>query len=78
MSRTAVGAWWIAVALVSAACGGSSGSSEVANPASVYCEEQGGRVEIVADDDGETGVCVLPDGTRIDEWELFRREVGSG
>jgi putative hemolysin len=46
--------------------------TELANPASEFCIEQGGEVEIVDGDDGEAGVCVLPDGTRVDEWEYFR------
>jgi putative hemolysin len=51
------------------------GPTGVANPASVFCEEQGGRVEIERDvDGGERGICVLPDGTRIDEWEYWRQQ----
>ncbi|MGB0114765.1 MAG: DUF333 domain-containing protein [Ilumatobacteraceae bacterium] len=46
--------------------------TEEANPASVYCVDQGGEVEIVDTDDGEAGVCHLPDGTSVDEWEYFR------
>ncbi|MFM7125667.1 MAG: DUF333 domain-containing protein [Actinomycetota bacterium] len=42
------------------------------NPASVYCEEQGGTVEIVDEPAGQVGFCNLPDGTRIDEWEYYR------
>lgn len=42
------------------------------NPASVYCEEQGGTVEIVDEPAGQVGYCNLPDGTRIDEWEYYR------
>ncbi|MCC5950634.1 MAG: DUF333 domain-containing protein [Acidimicrobiia bacterium] len=46
--------------------------SQLPNPASAYCEEQGGEVDIVTDEDGsESGVCVLPDGTRVDEWEFY-------
>ena len=72
--------WFIAAALVAtvtvAGCS-SSGSDddpkpEVANPASVYCVEQGGELEIVTTEDGETGICNLPDGTSVDEWEYFR------
>ncbi len=45
------------------------------NPASVWCMEKGGRLEIVKDKDGnESGVCVLPSGERVDEWTLFRRD----
>ena len=39
----------------------------IANPASVYCESIGG--EVLLDD----GLCRLPDGTEIDEWELYRQ-----
>lgn len=50
----------------------------IPNPASVFCEEQGGTVEIVNDAEGnQSGVCRLPDGTRIDEWEYWRRHQGN-
>jgi uncharacterized protein len=48
--------------------------SELANPASVFCLEQGGTLEIVSETDGEVGYCTLPDGTRIEEWEYFRSQ----
>lgn len=44
----------------------------LANPASVYCVQQGGRVVIKRGPKGETGICVLPDGRRIEEWKFFR------
>jgi len=45
----------------------------VPNPAAVFCEEQGGHVEIERDDAGnERGICLLPDGTRVDEWDYYR------
>jgi putative hemolysin len=44
------------------------------NPASVYCEEQGYRVEIrTAEDGSQSGVCVFPEG-ECDEWAYFRGE----
>ena len=46
----------------------------IANPASEFCVEQGGTVEIVDEAGGEVGYCNLPDGTRVDEWEYFRSE----
>jgi putative hemolysin len=47
------------------------------NPASVYCEEQGYRVEIRTDDEGnQYGACVFPDGSECDEWAFFRGECG--
>jgi len=47
------------------------------NPASVYCEEQDGRVEIrTAADDGQYGVCIFADGSECDEWAFYRGECG--
>ena len=57
------------------ACGDDGSDTDVglANPASVFCKDQGGTVEIERDAAGnETGICVFPDGTRVDEWEYFR------
>jgi uncharacterized protein len=64
----------------SAACGSDAEPSEttsdvgIANPASVFCVEQGGTVEIVDEAAGQVGYCNLPDGTRIEEWEYFRSQ----
>lgn len=44
----------------------------LANPASVYCVQQGGRSVIVQGRTGARGLCVLPDGRRVDEWKFFR------
>lgn len=45
----------------------------LANPAAVLCIHNGGHVEIeTAADGGQRGICVFPDGTRIDEWTYFR------
>lgn len=63
-----------------AACGSDTGPPDttrdvgLANPASVYCVQQGGTVEIVDEADGQVGYCTLPDGTRIEEWEYFRSQ----
>lgn len=68
----------VAFALSIAACGDddsddTGGSAGVANPASVYCEDQGGTVVIVTAADGsQSGRCRLPDGTEVDEWEYYR------
>ena len=48
------------------------------NPASVYCEQQGNKLEIrTAADDSQSGVCVFQDGSTCDEWAYFRGECGS-
>jgi len=45
------------------------------NPASVFCEENGGVLEIRQDTDGnQFGVCVFPDGSECDEWAFYRGE----
>lgn len=65
-------------ALALAACGGGGDASptpttpettapvQVANPAAVYCEQQGGTVF------GPEPMCGLPDGTAVDAWEFYR------
>ena len=50
----------------------SSASTGLANPASVFCVEQGGTLEIVDEAEGQVGYCNLPDGQRIEEWEYYR------
>ncbi|QII37858.1 DUF333 domain-containing protein [Rouxiella badensis] len=50
----------------------------MANPASVYCEKVGGRLDIVKKTSGEVGYCNLPNGERVDEWSLFRRDHQAG
>jgi putative hemolysin len=48
----------------------------MANPASEYCVKRGGKVVMEKDVGGnERGICHLPDGKKIDEWELFRRDA---
>lgn len=46
----------------------------MANPASVYCVKMKGTIEITKTPIGSTGYCVLPNGERIEEWALFRRD----
>jgi putative hemolysin len=47
------------------------------NPASVYCEQNGNKLENHTDDDGgQSGICVFPDGSTCDEWAFFRGECG--
>ena len=45
------------------------------NPASVFCEEQGGTPEIRADEEGgQVGICVFANGSECDEWAFYRGE----
>ncbi|WP_241825875.1 DUF333 domain-containing protein [Izhakiella australiensis] len=43
------------------------------NPASVYCEQIGGKSVLVNTDTGVTGNCVLPSGKVVEEWSLYRQ-----
>lgn len=52
-----------------------SQTSTIANPASVYCQEQGGKSQIITAGDGsQSGDCVFSDGSKCDEWAFFRHE----
>lgn len=51
-------------------------SSELANPASVHCAEQGGTLRMEENAAGQYGICTLPDGTECEEWAYFRGECG--
>ena len=47
------------------------------NPASVYCLQNGNKLEIqTASDGSQPGVCVFPDGSTCEEWAYFRGECG--
>ncbi len=51
--------------------------SNLSNPASAYCEQQGNKLKIVTADDGsQKGVCIFPNGSTCDEWAYFRGECG--
>ena len=47
------------------------------NPASVYCKQNGHKLEIrTAADGSQSGVCVFQDGSTCDEWAYYRGECG--
>ena len=51
------------------------GSLKIANPASVKCIEDGHRLEIRKDEEGnEYGVCIDKKGSECEEWKYFRGE----
>jgi len=52
-------------------------NTQIANPASTYCVEQNGTLEIRSNDDGEYGVCVF-DTFECEEWSFFRGECPVG
>lgn len=47
----------------------------LANPASVYCVDNGGILEIRQDNQGgQFGVCIFPGGASCEEWSYYRGE----
>jgi putative hemolysin len=50
--------------------------AQIGNPASQYCIDQGGTIDIVDEAGGQVGYCNLPNGNRVEEWELFRSANG--
>jgi putative hemolysin len=79
---------WLGVALLASCSPAQSSPTSTAtsspvpnmpNPAAVYCEQHGGKSEIVtAADGGQSGLCIFPDGSQCDEWGYFRRECQPG
>lgn len=54
-------------------------TTNMANPASVYCQEQGGKIEIrTAQDGSQYGVCVFKDDSECEEWAYYRGECRPG
>lgn len=44
----------------------------MANPAAVWAEEMGYEYSIRTDEEGnQYGVCILPDGSEVDAWQLY-------
>lgn len=51
----------------------------LANPASVYCEENWGTLQIETDeDDGQYWICLFGDGSYCEEWSYYRNECQPG
>jgi uncharacterized protein len=69
----------LAVVLTISGCGGNNeddNETGLANPASVYCQEQGGSLDIRTDDSGgQVGYCVFSDGSEVEEWAYYRGEA---
>lgn len=49
-----------------------------ANPASVYCKEQGGAFEDRMIKEGQKGFCLFDDDSECSQWEFFREECEIG
>ncbi len=69
------------IASVLIACGANRATPvpalDLANPASVFCTENGGTLTIRQDAAGnQTGFCGFPDGSECEEWAFQRGECG--
>lgn len=83
MRRRITTAVILALLLTLVACSdgdeGSNNDAGLANPASVYCEEQGGTLQFrQAESGGAYGVCIFDDGSECEEWAYFRGECAPG
>jgi inhibitor of cysteine peptidase len=55
-----------------------SDNTTIANPASVFCAQNGGTLNIVTAADGsQSGLCVFPNGSQCEEWAYYRGECSS-
>lgn len=55
------------------------GATGLANPASQYCAQNGGTLQLRTDSSGgQYGVCLFSDGTECEEWAFFRGECKPG
>ncbi len=57
---------------------GDTNNAQLANPAAVHCEEQGGQTETRIIKVGEKGFCKFDDGSECGQWEFFRDECSKG
>ena len=55
-----------------------NGRVGMANPASVYCEEHGGKLVIITEGQGQSGYCHFKDGSICEEWAFYRNECKVG
>ena len=44
------------------------------NPATNYCHARGGKTLLGYTAEGRAGLCFLPDGSLVDEGQLYRRD----
>jgi putative hemolysin len=79
--------WFFVLSMLAAACtptqtpvaGGATSAAGIANPASVFCGDNGGTLEIrTGSGGGQVGVCVFPDASECEEWSYFRGECAPG
>jgi putative hemolysin len=52
--------------------------AKIANPASTYCEQKRGTLEVRDFADGQKGFCIFEDNSECEEWKFFRQECRMG
>jgi len=55
-----------------------SKSPQIANPASNYCIQHQGKLDMRENSAGQYGVCIFSDGSECEEWKFFRGECQPG
>lgn len=53
-------------------------NSQLANPAAVYCQEQGGTLENIAFAKGTRGFCLFDDNSQCGQWDFYRGDCAKG
>ena len=53
-------------------------NAQLANPASVYCQEQGGTLENIAFAKGTRGFCLFDDNSQCGQWDFYRGDCAKG
>jgi putative hemolysin len=81
--KVSTGLFVMIVILVSTACTSKPNTptpaANMANPASVYCEQNGGKLDLRQDASGSAvGICIFTDRSECDEWAYFRGECKPG
>ncbi|PFG57707.1 hypothetical protein ATG66_0201 [Vibrio sp. ES.051] len=46
--------------------------TSAANPAAVYCVQQGGELETISENGERVTYCVLSEDNRVEQWEYYR------
>jgi putative hemolysin len=68
---------FVIILMALTACAAPQTQTGMPNPASVYCQQTGNKLEIhTAADGSQNGICIFPDGSTCDEWAYHRRECG--
>ncbi|PIB13405.1 putative hemolysin [Vibrio rotiferianus] len=69
----------VAAAMVLTGCStyeGATRSNEytsAANPAAVYCVQQGGELDTVTENGERVTYCLLSENERVEQWEYYRK-----